>query len=274
MISGAYNLAACPSLGVSVSSILSQSLADFEFIICDDASRDGTFEILSEFARRDSRIKLIRNEENLGLAASLNRCLEISVGEYIARHDLDDVSDEKRLEAQVKFLDSNADISLVGTAAYLFDERGVFGMESFPERVLRRDFLFSSPYKHGSVVFRRCALIKAGGYRVAKETRRAEDYDLFMTMQGFCRGANLPDALYYFREDKNALSRRKYKYRIDEVKVRWRGFSRLGLLPRGFFYVIKPLIVGLIPTGLLAKLRRKRRNKYGRKASHGYRSDL
>ena len=96
---------------------------------------------------------------------------------------------------------------------------------------------------------------------MSRETRRCEDYELFMRMQRSFSGANLDEGLYYFREDKNALARRKYKYRLDEVKIRWRGFKSLGLLPRGLPYVIKPLAVGLIPSPLLKRLRfRKRKN--------------
>ena len=82
----------------SVGSVLSQTLRDFEFIICDDGSTDGSYKLLSRLARRDGRIKILRNETNLGLAASLNRCIEASHGEYIARHDLDDLSARKDLK--------------------------------------------------------------------------------------------------------------------------------------------------------------------------------
>ena len=260
VISGAYNIASCYSFDKSMSSILEQDFKDFEFIICDDGSSDETFDLISKYAEKDSRIKIIKNEKNLGLAASLNRCIEIAEGEYIARHDLDDYNDVDRFKKQVEYLDCHPEISLLGTAANLFDENGVWGRESYPLEVKNEDFLFTSPYKHGSVMFRKEALLKAGCYRVAKETRRAEDYDLFMTMQTFSKGANLEEALYYFCEDKNTLKRRKYKYRIDEAKVRWRGFKKLGLLPKGIFYVIKPLIVGLIPTALLGKIKRKKQS--------------
>ena len=78
-----------------------------------------------------------------------------------------------------------------------------------------------------------------------------------MRIHAFAKSANLPEFLYYFCEDKNTLGRRKYRYRIDEAKVRYRGFKSLGLLPRGIFYVIKPLVVGLIPARLLVWLKNK-----------------
>ena len=255
IVSGAYNIEKCYSFKKSIDSILSQSFSDFEFIICDDGSTDNTWALLSEYASKDPRIKLLKNDRNLGLAASLNKCIEESCAELIARHDLDDYNDLDRFEKQIAYLSLHPEISVLGTCAFLFDENGVWGKENFPEEVENKDFLFTSPYKHGSVIFRRDALLRAGGYRVAKETYRTEDYDLFMTLQTFCKGANLRERLYYFCEDQNTRRRRKYRYRIDEAKVRYRGFKKLGLLPRGIFYVIKPLIVGLIPSSILVWLK-------------------
>ena len=143
----------------------------------------------------------------------------------------------------------------MGCQSFLFDDQGVWGKDTFPKNVTNKDFLFSSPYKHGAVVFRKEALLQAGGYRIAKETRRAEDYDLFMTIQTFGKGENLDEYLYYFCEDLHARKRRKYRYRFDEAKVRFRGFYKLGLLPKGILYVMKPLLAGLIPDWLLEKMK-------------------
>lgn len=261
VISGAYNIGSCYSFEKSINSILDQTYSDLEFIICDDGSSDNTWELLTEFAKKDARIKLLKNEKNLGLAATLNRCIDASAGEYVARHDCDDYAAPERLEKQIDCLEKRPELSLVGTFAYLFDEKGVWGEMRFPEEIGAKDFLFCSPYQHGSVVFRRSALLRAGKYRVAKDTRRTEDYDLFMTLQTFAKGANLPEFLYYFCEDKNTLSRRKYRYRIDEARVRFKGFKKLGLLPKGLPYVIKPLAVGLIPPCLLSRLKNKYRRK-------------
>ena len=261
VITGAYNAASVLTFEKSVRSILNQDFSDFEFIICEDGSTDDTYAVLREYAREDERIKLLMNEENSGLAYSLNKCLEVASGEYIARHDLDDVSCKDRFTKQVEFLDTHKEYALVGTGRYLFDQNGVWDEEYMPKEVKKTDFLFSSPYIHGSVMFRREALLKAGGYRVEKATRRTEDYDLFMRIATFAEGANLEEPLYYFLEDKDAVARRKYRYRIDEAKVRYRGFKALGLMPKGLLYVIKPLIVGLVPACIRERLRKNRRRK-------------
>mgnify|MGYP003288588113 CR=1 FL=1 len=255
IITGVYNIENCQSLHKSMQSILRQTYSDFEWILCDDGSTDSTWELLQEYASQDKRIRLLRNEKNMGLAATLNYCLSYAEGEFVARQDADDYSFEKRLEKQIDYLKKHPEIVVLGCQSLLFDEHGIWGKRIVPNRVTNRDFLFSSPYVHGAVVFRKEVLLHAGGYRVAKETRRAEDYDLFMTIQTIGKGENLEEYLYCFCENLHAQKRRKYWYRFDEVKVRYVGFRKLGLLPRGILYVVKPLLVGLIPRGLLEKIK-------------------
>ena len=257
IITGVYNIESCNSFHKSMESILQQTYTDFEWILCDDGSTDNTWKLLNEYAKQDNRIKLIRNKENRGLACSLNCCLKQAKGIFIARQDADDYSANNRLEKQISYLKTHLGVDLLGCQSFLFDENGVWGKENYPKTVAKKDFLFRSPYKHGSVVFRKEVLLKAGGYRVAKETRRAEDYDLFMTIQTFGVGENLQEYLYYFCENAQTRKRRKYQYRLEEAYVRLQGFWKLGLLPKGLPYVVKPLLVGLIPIQLLEKIKDK-----------------
>ena len=255
VICGAYNAASHPMFERSVESILNQSFTDFEFIICDDGSTDGTYKALVDYSKRDSRIKVLKNEKNLGLAKALNRCLDIAKGDYIARQDLDDCSDTKRFKIQLDYLERNRDTAFLGTSVYLFDGSGILGLQTVTEKPKERDFLFNNPYKHGSVIFRREAILQANGYNTSKKVTRCEDYELFMRMHLFCRGANLTLPLYYFCEDRAARKRRKYVYRINEARVRYHGFKALGLMPWAFPYVIKPLVVGLLPHFVITGLR-------------------
>lgn len=257
VITGAYNIENQLVFGAAMDSILNQTLSDFEFIICDDGSNDGTYERLIWLSVRDSRVKVLKSPRNEGLASALNRCLAVASGSFIARQDTDDLSSTDRFEKQVAFLNEHAEISFVGSNTELYDEKGVYGNRNFPTYPSAKDFLFSLPFLHGTIMFRRDALKNAGGYRAVKETLRTEDYDLLMRMYAMgMRGANINEPLYRFLEDNAAQNRRKYSYRIDEAKVRWKGFSSLGLLPGGFPYVIKPLIVGLIPLKVLRWLKR------------------
>lgn len=241
---------------LAIDSILNQTYKDFEFIICDDGSNDGTYEMVQDFTKNDSRAVLIKNNENKGLAYSLNHCLSIAKGKYIARMDADDISMPDRLEKQIEFLDGHLEYAMVGCNLLLINDKGIWGKRILAKEPTKKSFLFTSPFCHPAIVMRKEVLDKVNNYKVEKITRRAEDYDLFMRIyaNGY-KGYNMQEYLYQFREDNDAYKRRAYKYRIDDVQVRYRGFKALGLMPSGFLYVIKPLIVGLIPPKILVNLR-------------------
>ena len=114
-----YNGAA--TLEKAIDSVLNQTYRDLEFIICDDASTDETWGILQRYEKLDKRVLCFQNRENIGLGASLNRCLEKSSGKYIARQDADDISDPDRLEKTISFLVSGP-APYVGCGVRVFDE--------------------------------------------------------------------------------------------------------------------------------------------------------
>ncbi|KZE43902.1 glycosyltransferase family 2 protein [Rossellomorea marisflavi] len=259
VIMGVYNTNNETIVLESINSILNQTFSDIELIICDDGSTDGTFELLQNISRSDKRIKLVKNETNLGLAATLNHCIRISNADLIARMDADDIADPNRLAIQLKFIKQNPQYALVGCNSILFDETGEWGYREMPQKPQNKDFLFRSPFIHPSILIYKSALLAVNNYRVNKETLRCEDYDLFMRLyvEGY-KGYNIQSPLMKFRENRDAYSRRKYKYRIDEAKVRQKGFKSLGLMPKGFLYVVKPLIVGMLPQRFLAILRREK----------------
>lgn len=240
----------------AVDSILAQTFADFRFYICDDGSTNGAFTWLSDYARRDPRVCVLRHSRNRGLAAALNTCLRHCEGKYVARQDADDYSHPERLARQVDFLNRQENLSIVGSSILLCDDRGVWGRKQFPKVPQREDFLFAIPFMHGALMLRRRALADCGGYRVCLRTRRAEDYELLMRLyaRGH-QGANLQEPLYAYREDKAAQERRKFRFRMDEVLIRAQGFWLLRLYPKAIPYVIKPLLVGLLPSAVLAKLK-------------------
>lgn len=256
VITGVYNIGKLTIFDRMIRSVLSQSFSEFEWIICDDGSTDGTWERLETIAATDNRIRLLKSPVNEGLASALNRCIAICRAALIARQDADDLSAPERFALQVLFLQEHPEADFVGSNVILYDETGAWGKRIFPIKPEKQDFLFSMPFVHGALMFRTTALQMAGNYRVARETRRAEDCDLLMRMyaEGMV-GRNLEQSLYWFLEDKAAKRRRKYCYRIDEFKIRCRGFRALGLWPRGIPYALKPLLVGLIPSGLLDQLK-------------------
>ncbi len=257
VIMGVYNANKDNMIYKSIQSICNQTFSNWELIICDDGSTDGTYKIIEGLARKENRIKLILNKKNKGLAYSLNHCLKYTKGDFIARMDIDDTSEPERFEQQLKFLLENEQFSFCSTASNLFDENGVWAVRYKKFNPGRKDFLFNSPYIHASLMARK-AFYENNKYSVSRKTLRAEDYELFMRAyaKGYI-GANLQKPLYNIREDKNCYSRRRYRERLFEAMVRFDGYKMLGLLPQGIPYIIKPLIVGLIPQEMLKKIRKE-----------------
>lgn len=257
VIMGTYNCKNKKMLIQSVDSILTQTFCDFEFIICDDGSTDDTAQYLQQIEKMDSRVVVIYNRQNRGLASALNTCIEKSKGQYIARQDDDDISYKWRLERQVNFIKKHSEYSIVGALADVYDENGIWGEYKVQEQPSKKDFLWNSPFIHPVVLIRKEALINVGKYRISKETRRCEDYDLFMRMysQGYI-GYNIQEKLYKYRIEESKKKYRPMKYRLDEMKVRAKGFHMMKLGIASYPYIIKPVIIGLIPQEIFKKIRR------------------
>jgi glycosyltransferase involved in cell wall biosynthesis len=242
------------TVDASIRSIAGQTFADWELILIDDASKDGSADKLLAWQAEDKRIRVYANGRNMGLAASLNRALQKAAGAYIARMDGDDISLPDRFQKQVDFLDLHPEFALVSAGCVLFDEQGAWGRRTGKAEPQKQDFLWGSQFLHPACMLRREALAACGGYRVSRETLRTEDYDLFMRMyaQGY-KGYNLPEPLLNYYENRKPR-RVKLAQRWSEAKTRYRGFKALGLLPGGFLYMMKPLVLWIVPGGLKRKL--------------------
>lgn len=242
-------------LSKSIESILTQTFNDFEFIICDDCSKDNSLNIIKSYQKKDSRIVLIKNSSNLGLASSLNKCINISKGKYIARMDSDDIALKDRFEKQFCYLEKNSDVAVVGTQAYFIDQTDKrFKEFNTPLEITFKNTVRKSNLIHPTTMIRKNVLDEVNGYSVNKFTRRAEDYDLWckISEKGY-RLTNLPERLFEYREDINAYKKRKYKYRIDEFKIKSYWIKRANLSIINYIYAIKPLLVGLIPSYIMIK---------------------
>ena len=149
----------------TIDSILSQTFADFEFIVVNDGSTDGSQDVVEGY--RDDRIVFINNEENIGQTASLNVGLRTARGAYLARTDAGDISAPERFRKQIRFLEANPQVDILGTAAYQYDEAGAFCGNVFlpnkPSVILQRIF-FACPIVHVSVMARRERILALGGY--------------------------------------------------------------------------------------------------------------
>jgi len=185
----------------AIASVLIQTFADFEFIIIDDASTDGTWETLSEYASRDQRIVLIQNPKNIGLPRSLNKGLSLARGKYIARQDADDVSLPERLERQVDFLDEHPEVILVSSHYQIIGPEGSFLGHSQqaidPDLVSWYMLFYNYVAGHSVVMFRRAPVMDLGGYR--ETTLHAQDYDLWLGLSKVGEIAILPELLMKYR---------------------------------------------------------------------------
>lgn len=256
VIMAAYN--AEETIEAAIRSILLQTHDNFELIICDDASTDNTWCLMRSLADEDSRIRLIRQEKNRGSAVARNRCLLQAQGEYIAIMDADDLCSENRLAVQVSFLEKHREVAFVGLLGEVFHNIPGDCSKCYPyvAKPAAKDFLMTLPFVHASLMFRSTAIGR--GYPEERQALRSEDYAFLMERYAAgLRGENTTDAVYYIREDADTFKRRKYRYRLTEVGVKWKGFSALGLMPKGILFAIKPLIVGLLPPKLLKLLKGK-----------------
>ncbi len=191
----------------AIDSILGQTFKDFEFLIIDDGSTDSSVEIIRSYA--DPRIRLIQNEENIGLSRSLNKGLKLAIGEYIARMDADDISLPRRLAAQVGLLDKQPDIGLVGTSIQLIDCDGermhVHRVPTTHAQILWA-LCFTTPLAHPSVVFRKVIIECVGGY--SEELVANQDRDLWQRLSSITRFANLPEVYLLYRWHDHNISHR------------------------------------------------------------------
>lgn len=256
VIMGVYNCE--KTLEESINSIINQSYENWEFIICDDGSTDGSYKILKNFSDLDKRIKVIKNSTNRGLAFSLNKCIDIATGDYIARHDGDDISLKLRFEKQLKFLNEN-EYDLVGSAVEYFDENGIWGNHYIKEFPTKLDVFKQSMFSHPTIMVKKEVFMKVNKYTVSNITYRTEDYDLFAKIykEGYL-GANIQEVLFKVRRDKDAYSRRKFRFRIDESRCKYKAYKLLKMDFKNFYVVLLPIIKAFIPKQIFKKYHEKK----------------
>jgi glycosyltransferase EpsE len=262
VIMAAYN---CEStVRGAVNSIYNQTFGDWEFIICDDGSIDNTRTILEERASADRRLVLVKQEKNKGPAAARNSCINLARGEYLAIQDADDVSLPSRLEEQVVFLDGHRDVSCVGTYAELFGDDGkTWGLLKAPKLPERTDWVKGSSAIHASVMVRTEDVRDAGGYDESSRAMRVEDYDLLVRLiEGGHKIVTLPKVLYRIHWDISDYTRKKSRYRLNEVRVRWKALQLSGIPLYYYVYLMKPLVTALIPSKMMYHYQSQRFRKW------------
>ena len=253
IIMGVYN--GEKTLREAMNSILAQTYQDWEFIICDDCSTDGSIAILEEYRNKDDRIIIIRNEHNSGLAASLNHCLEYVSGEYIARMDCDDISTPDRFEKQIDYLSNHPGCDLVGTYMQGFNENGLLRVISQRIEPTKYDVPKGNPFHHATVMMKTSIMKALQGYTVSQRTLRMEDVELWYRFfaAGY-KGVTIPEPLYLVRLDEGAYKRRKLRFMLDASAIMWEGIGKLQLPFYYRVFCVKPILSWLLPETLKRRL--------------------
>ena len=206
-------------LRIAVDSILRQTYKDFEFIIVlDKPDNVIARDYLQQVVENDKRVLLFVNTENIGLTKSLNVGLALCRGQYIARMDADDESLPRRLEEQVRFMDTHPEIVACGTQYDKIDERGALichwrVLES--PKDIYDNILFDSPICHPSAMIRR--VIGGNVVRYDETLKYAQDYGLWASFISSYMLANLPNVLFKYRISENQVTK---KNRAEQQRCR------------------------------------------------------
>ncbi len=212
----------------SIESILKQTYKDFELIIVDDCSTDGSLAILENYASKDNRVQILKNNMNLGLAASLNRALKMASGEYIARMDTDDISEPNRFEYQLKYL-LEKDLDLVGTELRRINERGEiivpYTNKSYCYMYIQKTIRYDDCVAHPSWFAKKTVYDNLDGYRLLYA---CEDYDFLLraVKQGFRIGI-CDSILLNYRINTKGISQKNLLLQFSSARYLASNYRRI-----------------------------------------------
>lgn len=258
VIMGIYN---CENtLSEAIDSIIAQTYKNWNIVMCDDCSTDGTYNVAKQYVDMyPEKFILLKNDKNMGLNYTLNHCLRYADGDYIARMDGDDISYPDRFEKEMDFLFNNPEYSIVSTQMEYFDNYGVFGKSSNYGTPTKENIVMGITFCHATCIIKKTAYDAVSGYSVSDKLLRVEDYDLWVKMYsaGY-KGYNLPQVLYKMRDDRNAIKRRKFKYRVNESRVSVSAVRKLNVSKKYYIFALKPIIVGILPEFIYTFLHKKR----------------
>ncbi len=213
-------------LSRAIKSVLEQTFRDFEFIIINDGSTDGSLKIINSC--KDSRIKLI-DRANKGLTYSLNEGVKVAKGEYVARQDADDISVPTRLEKEVAMMEKDPQLGLVGSNYTVIDEKekplSTTNVFTHPDD-LKLALVTCNQYGHGSTMMRKSVLDRVGPYD--KSVGHVEDYDLWVRISRVAKLANIHEPLYLWRRNPTGVTYSNHDEQITQTfAIRDREFKNV-----------------------------------------------
>lgn len=188
------------TIDLAIKSILQQTYGNFELLIIDDGSKDDTFNILQKYSKKDSRVKIYKNDSNLGLTKSLNQLISLSNGEYIARQDADDYSTPERLQIQLEYINRTGVDAVTSRARVISNQKKIPGLTFFiPLKISTK---FKNPFIHGTLLIKKKVMNEIGNYN--ENFLYAQDYKLFIDLLNLgYRIKNLNEILYYLNMEDN-----------------------------------------------------------------------
>ncbi len=218
----------------TIRSFLDQTFKDFELMIIDDGSTDNTWSILEFYAKQDSRIKLLRNEQNLKKVYSLNKVLPLATGEYIVHSDGDDISLPNRLTRQVNFMETHPEVGVCGTWLEITGLGADFVCQ-YPtdDETIRCNLFFSNrgTIPHGTTIIRRSAFTETQlWYDPAYEY--AEDYEFWVRSAKYVKFANIPEVHYLYHQHPNQMSsKHEQEQKLTTIKILEDQLKAFGINP-------------------------------------------
>ena len=235
----------------SINSVLEQTYGNFELIIIDDCSNDNTYNLVLDFAKKDSRVKIIKNNFNMGLTRSLIEAIKVAKGELIFRQDVDEISYSNRFEEQLKLF-KNDDVVAVGCNSIdiYYNQLSIYwGYNN--EKKIKKIISLKTIFPHGSSAFNKNAYFKSGGYDASLIT--CQDFDLWNKLKNYGRILMTKETLLKRYIHKESIShKKKYKQFIDLLKIKIK-YNNIGVIL--ILSLIYQLILLSIPTFIIIKLK-------------------
>lgn len=216
----------------TIESIINQTYSNFEYLIIDDGSTDSSWEIIQKYAKKDKRIKILRNEKNLGIVKTRNKGLKerLSKSKYFAIIDSDDVSELNRLRIQVEFLEKHQDHGLVGSNINIIDEdSNIVGFRQYPliDNKIRKKITRSNPITQSSVVIRTKVINQVGLYDEKWDV--CQDYDYWLRIGVNWKLANIDEPLIKYRISKTQVKYTNLKETIlNTYLIQKRAIAKYG----------------------------------------------
>ena len=209
-------------LPLAIDSILSQTYTNLELILVDGCSSDRSVGICEKYANEDRRVKLIANSQSTGLCESLNQAILSSNGMYVARMDADDISSINRIEEQVRVLENDPQLAIIGCSINIIDEAGKkTGIRKYhvDDLSIRKNMFFFSPFCHPAVMMRKSMLLACGLYD--PECEVSEDYDLYFRLGMFGNFYNINKILFSYRiVPSSATHTKQKKIELKTIEIR------------------------------------------------------